>query len=80
MLHVELPVASFICSALVLAPLPWHWRAGTVPTIAISLWLFVANIIAGVDSIIWAGNVNIVVPVWCDICRAQLPIDGACVF
>ncbi|KAF8174224.1 GPCR fungal pheromone mating factor [Pholiota molesta] len=66
-MHLELPIAAFIAAALSLAPLPWHWRGGTVPTIAISLWLFVSNAIYGVNTIIWAGNVRIVAPVWCDI-------------
>ncbi len=66
-MHAELPVVSFLCAFLVLMPLPWHWRAGTVPTISISLWLFAANVINGVNAIIWKENVRIVVPVWCDI-------------
>ncbi|TFK19182.1 fungal pheromone STE3G-protein-coupled receptor [Coprinopsis marcescibilis] len=66
-MHPELPVASFVCAILVLLPLPWHWRAGTVPTISISLWLFLCNFINGVNTIIWSGNVRVVAPVWCDI-------------
>ncbi|KDR78095.1 hypothetical protein GALMADRAFT_32651, partial [Galerina marginata CBS 339.88] len=62
-----LPIVSFISAALTLAPLPWHWRAGTVPTISIALWLCISNIINGVNSIIWAGNVRIIASVWCDI-------------
>nr|ANB67024.1 pheromone receptor [Agrocybe salicacicola] len=66
-MHLELPIASFICAVLSLAPLPWHWRAGTVPTVSIALWLFVSNLINGVNTIVWAGNVRIVSPIWCDI-------------
>lgn len=66
-MHVELPVVSFICCLLVLAPLPWHWRAGTVPTIAITVWLFLGNLINGVNAIVWADNVIVQIPVWCDI-------------
>ncbi|KAF8890818.1 GPCR fungal pheromone mating factor [Gymnopilus junonius] len=66
-MHLELPIVSFVSAALSLAPLPWHWRSGTIPTISIALWLFVSNIINGVNTIIWAGNVNVVDLVWCDI-------------
>ncbi|KAF8981165.1 GPCR fungal pheromone mating factor [Cyathus striatus] len=66
-MHAELPVVSFICALLSLAPLPWHWRAGTVPTISLSIWLFFSNLINGINSIIWSGNVEIVAVVWCDI-------------
>jgi pheromone a factor receptor len=66
-MHAELPIVSFLCATLVLVPLPWHWRAGTVPTLSIVFWLFLVNIINGVNSIIWADNVTIIAPVWCDI-------------
>ncbi|KAF9477438.1 fungal pheromone STE3G-protein-coupled receptor [Pholiota conissans] len=66
-MHVELPIASFIAAAIVLVPLPWHWRARNVPTLSIIAWLFLSNVIYGVNAIIWANNVRIVVPVWCDI-------------
>ncbi|KAJ7018715.1 pheromone A receptor-domain-containing protein [Mycena alexandri] len=60
-------VASFLCAALVLVPLPWHWRAGTVPTISIAVWLFIDNFINGVNGILWDGNFEIKALVWCDI-------------
>ncbi|KAJ8502460.1 hypothetical protein ONZ45_g11739 [Pleurotus djamor] len=66
-LHLELPIASIICAILVLIPLPWHWRAGTVATISIIAWLFLANLINAVNSIIWRDNVIIQATIWCDI-------------
>ncbi|KAF8902842.1 pheromone A receptor-domain-containing protein [Mucidula mucida] len=66
-MHVEFPVISFICCLLVLAPLPWHWRAGTVPTIAITIWLFLGNLINGVNAIVWGDDAIVRIPVWCDI-------------
>ncbi|KAJ7719132.1 pheromone A receptor-domain-containing protein [Mycena metata] len=62
-----LPVASFLSAVLVLVPLPWHWRAGTVPTISIALWLFIDNFINGVNGILWDGNFEVKALVWCDI-------------
>ena len=67
MLHPELPFFAFLSSTLVLIPLAWHWRARNVATLAIIFWLFFANLINGVNALIWAGNVNDPVPVWCDI-------------
>ena len=67
-MHPELPYIAFIAAALVLVPLPWHWRAGNVATISIIAWLFVTNIIYGVDAIIWSDNVDSVAVIYCDIC------------
>ncbi|PBK68302.1 fungal pheromone STE3G-protein-coupled receptor [Armillaria solidipes] len=66
-MYAELPAMSFISALLVLVPLPWHWRAGTIPTIAITFWLFLGNLINGVNAVVWSDNVRIVSPVWCDI-------------
>ena len=66
-MHPELPYLAFIAAALVLVPLPWHWRARNVATLSIIAWLFFVDIIYGVDAVVWRHNVNIVVPVWCDI-------------
>lgn len=64
-----LTVGCFIAAFLVLAPLPWHWRARNIPVLSIAAWLCVSNIIDGINSIIWAGNVKVVAPVWCDISK-----------
>ncbi|TFK19187.1 STE3-domain-containing protein [Coprinopsis marcescibilis] len=64
---IELPINAFLVAVLVLIPTPWHWRARNIPTLSIIAWHFVSNIICGVNAIIWAGNVELVAPVWCDI-------------
>jgi Pheromone A receptor len=66
-MHRELPSVAFVAATLVLIPFPWHWRVGNVATLSIIAWLFVTNVIYGVDALIWADNVNVVIPVWCDI-------------
>ncbi|KAJ7649292.1 Rcb2.42 [Mycena rosella] len=66
-MHYELPIGAFIAALLVLVPLPWHWRARNVPTLSIIAWLFLSNIMLGVNSIIWADNIRIVARVWCDV-------------
>ncbi|KAF9221758.1 fungal pheromone STE3G-protein-coupled receptor [Gyrodon lividus] len=66
-MFVQLPVVAFICAVLVLVPVPWHWRAGNVPTLSMSAWLFVGNIIYGIGAILWGDTVLNVAPVYCDI-------------
>ncbi|KAG2151131.1 pheromone A receptor-domain-containing protein [Suillus bovinus] len=36
-------------------------------TLSIIAWLFILNFMYGVDALIWSDNMNIVIPVWCDI-------------
>lgn len=52
---------------LVLVTIPHHWRVRNLATLSIIAWLSAYNLIYGIDAIIWAGNVDIVAPVWCDI-------------
>ncbi|KAF7296899.1 Pheromone receptor Rcb2 B44 [Mycena indigotica] len=66
-MHYELPIGAFLASALVLLPVPWHWRARNIPTLSIVAWLFVSNLQLGVSAIIWADSIRKVAPVWCDI-------------
>ncbi|KAF9238458.1 pheromone A receptor-domain-containing protein [Melanogaster broomeanus] len=66
-MHREFAPVAFLAAALLFLPLPWHWRARNVATLSIITWLFVLNIIYGVDALIWGDNVNIVFVVWCDI-------------
>ncbi|KAH7911853.1 GPCR fungal pheromone mating factor [Hygrophoropsis aurantiaca] len=84
--YPALPFGAFLGAALVLIPLPWHWRARNIGTLAIIAWLFIMNMIYGINSIIWAGNVNNYIPVWCDIttkliigANTALPIATMCV-
>jgi len=62
-----LPFFAFLAAVLVIIPFPWHWRARNVATMALMFWLCIVNIIFGVNAIVWAGNVNNPIPVWCDI-------------
>ncbi|KAJ7061156.1 Rcb2.42 [Mycena amicta] len=66
-MHYELPIGAFLGAALVLVPLPWHWRARNVPTLSIIAWLFVSNITMAINSIIWADSIRLTARVWCDI-------------
>ncbi|EUC54121.1 STE-like pheromone receptor [Rhizoctonia solani AG-3 Rhs1AP] len=66
-MRTDLPVVSFLCTALVLIPLPWHWRARNTATLSIIFWLGVINFTRGINSIVWAGKTINYAPVWCDI-------------
>ncbi|KAG1853501.1 GPCR fungal pheromone mating factor [Suillus subluteus] len=66
-MHPEFAPVAFLAALSLLLPLPWHWRAQNVATLSIIAWLFILNVVYGVDAIIWSNNVNIVIPVWCDI-------------
>ncbi|KAG2133641.1 GPCR fungal pheromone mating factor [Suillus bovinus] len=66
-MHPEFTPVSFLAALSLLLPLPSQWRARNVATLSIIAWLFILNFVYGIDAIIWSNNVNIVVPVWCDI-------------
>ncbi|KAJ7643156.1 Rcb2.42 [Mycena polygramma] len=66
-MHPELAFGAFLASVLVLVPLPWHWRARNTTTLSMLAWLFVSNLKYAINSIIWAGRTDNIVPVWCDI-------------
>ncbi|KDQ16884.1 hypothetical protein BOTBODRAFT_30259 [Botryobasidium botryosum FD-172 SS1] len=66
--------------------MPSHWRARNVATLSVAFWLFINNVIQGVNSIIWANDVEIKIPVWCDITTklvigtaAGLTAAGVCI-
>ncbi|KAJ8455375.1 hypothetical protein ONZ51_g12486 [Trametes cubensis] len=61
------PVGAFFAALLVLIPLPAHWRSRNVATMSIIFWLFVMDIIDGVNTIVWDSNVRRHLFVWCDI-------------
>jgi len=63
----DLPIVSFVSAALVLIPLPWHWRARNVATLSMIAWLFVMNFFRGLNSVFWADNIDIKYQVYCDI-------------
>ncbi|KAH7338565.1 STE-3-like pheromone receptor [Rhizoctonia solani] len=66
-MRLDLPIVSFICTVLVLIPLPWHWRARNIPTLSLIFWLTVVNFPRGINAIICAGDKLAYVLVWCDI-------------
>jgi len=72
MLYPALPPLGFIAAILALIPLPRQIRVCNVATIALSWWLFGTCVIQSVNAIVWDGNVNNPIPVWCDISEFTL--------
>ncbi|CAE6424206.1 unnamed protein product [Rhizoctonia solani] len=66
-MRYDLPIVSFICTILVLIPLPWHWRVRNIATLSIIFWIAIINLTRGINSVIWAGRTVNYAPVWCDI-------------
>ena len=58
---------SAIAAVLMLIPLPAQLRAGNVALITLLVGSFFINVLYLVNSVVWAGNVRDVAPVWCDI-------------
>ncbi|KAK7026815.1 a-factor receptor [Paramarasmius palmivorus] len=61
------PILSCIGFFLSIIPLPWHIQAWNSGTCAFMLWTAAFCLVKFVNSVVWAGNVNNVAPVWCDI-------------
>jgi pheromone a factor receptor len=65
-----MPLATFLAMVLVCMPFVVQrtlLRRQHLPYISIALWLLLANLICGVNSLVWADNVTVRVPIWCDI-------------
>lgn len=66
-MRTELPILSFTCVALITMLSPLHWKSRNVAMLSIIIWLFVANLIQGINSTVWLGNATVRFAVWCDI-------------
>ncbi|KIP01347.1 mating-type-like pheromone receptor, partial [Phlebiopsis gigantea 11061_1 CR5-6] len=65
-----MPAAAFLAAVIVPFPLaiqPALFSRRNFPSFALALWLIVANIICGVDALVWANYATVRIPVWCDI-------------
>ncbi|PPR02536.1 hypothetical protein CVT24_001962 [Panaeolus cyanescens] len=66
-LHPELAPVAIISALSLFLPLPWHWRSRNVATLSLILWLFLSNIVFGVNALMWSEGVRIRAAIWCDI-------------
>ena len=75
---VGLAVPSFICAAFLAVFIPVRRIRTSVPRLAIVLFLFGYNLVHGVNTLVWSGNVDIHIPVWCDIGEILIPCCCSC--
>ncbi|KAL1937922.1 hypothetical protein VTO73DRAFT_12672 [Trametes versicolor] len=61
------PIVAALGTVLALIPLPWHAEAGNTGTCYFMIWTALGCLNQLVNSIVWAGNVDNVAPIWCDI-------------
>ena len=71
-MRAELPILSFFCLAILIIILPLNMKRKSVPNIVLSGWLLVCNLIHAINSVVWAHNVTVQIPVWCDIGKKLL--------
>jgi pheromone a factor receptor len=50
-------------------------RRGSVANLTLVGWLLACNLLHAINSIIWADNLAIHVPVWCDIGERCATVD-----
>lgn len=69
MLHA-MPAAAFAAAAGLSLPFAAQRtlvRRQYLPVVAMALWLFFANVVYGVNALVWSGSYEVRIPVWCDI-------------
>lgn len=68
-MRLELPGFSFLSIALLILILPGQVHSYSILSVSIMAWLFLCNLIHGINSVLWSGNQAVHVPAWCDICK-----------
>ena len=63
----NLPGISFACAILLSLFIPVRRVRGNVASLGMITWLVGSNLVHAINALIWTGNVDIHVPVWCDI-------------
>ena len=58
---------SFVCAIFLAVSILVRRIRTSVPRLSIILWLFGYNLVHGINALVWSGNVDIHIPVWCDI-------------
>lgn len=62
-----LPVLSFLSAGLLSVFLSVPRINSSFVNTSLVVWLMVGNLIHGTNALVWAGNTDIHIPVWCDI-------------
>ncbi|KAG6860871.1 hypothetical protein C0995_006551 [Termitomyces sp. Mi166 len=66
-MQTNLAAISLVCAVLLAFFIPIARVRQNVANLAIVSWLLGANVVHGINAVIWAGNVELHAPVWCDI-------------
>ena len=66
-MQANLAAISFVCALLLALFIPIARVRQDVANLAIVSWLLGANVVHGINAVIWAGNVEVRATVWCDI-------------
>ncbi|KAF5329464.1 hypothetical protein D9619_009290 [Psilocybe cf. subviscida] len=79
---LALAVISFLFAVLISALAPVERVRSSIPHTAIIWWFVLVNLIHGVNAVLWLDNINIHIPVWCDITTklqlgARIGLPGA---
>jgi pheromone a factor receptor len=66
---IHLPLLSFFCAGLLIVFLFILLRRPTVntPNLSLVVWLIFGNTVHAVNALVWSSNVELRIPVWCDI-------------
>ncbi|KZT68611.1 hypothetical protein DAEQUDRAFT_671191 [Daedalea quercina L-15889] len=62
-----LAAVAFLCVVVLVCLLPAYWASRNIAMLALIWWLVLCNVIQGINAVVWAGNVDVRIPVWCDI-------------
>nr|DAA79968.1 TPA_inf: putative pheromone receptor [Flammulina velutipes KACC42780] len=68
-MRAELAVLSFLSVVLIVIILLFYSSSSrnNSTVFALAIWLLICNAVYGIDSILWADNIDIHIPAWCDI-------------
>ena len=65
-----MPVVAFAAAAGLSIPFAAQRtlvRKQYLSVVAMALWLLIANVVGGVNAVVWAGSDAVHIPAWCDI-------------
>lgn len=71
---------SFICAILIAAFILVKRVRTDIPSLALALWLTLANFLHGINSSLFADTVTVKSFVWCDVCEPfpTQPVAWSC--
>jgi hypothetical protein len=74
-----LPAAATLAVVSLLVLLPTQIRVRNVAILSLLIYAALASLTCVVNTLVWAGNVRDVAPIWCDICESPSGSADTCV-